>query len=306
MDELARRAHDLFCDFGRATGAATTPADHLRLWEDWVAEHLGDLPPVVRSVDVSGGVDAEWIVPEGLGDAAPVIVFLHGGGFSSGSSRSHLPIMAPLAVACRARVLGVNYRLSPQYRFPAPIDDATLVYRSLLGRGIAPKRIAFAGDSAGGGLVFSTLLHARHLGLPMPGAAIGIGPWVDLAVTGATMVTNAATDPIVRHDQIRAGAAYYLDGVSPYAPLASPIYADLAGLPPMLLQVSRAECFLDDARRLAGRARHCGVAVRLSEWDGMVHGWHQFAAFLPEARAAIAEIAAFLDDLGGWKDPAHG
>jgi acetyl esterase/lipase len=203
-------------------------------------------------------------------------------------------------------VLGVNYRLSPEYRFPAQIDDSTAVYRALLERGISPAQIAFAGDSAGGGLIFSTLINARHLGLPMPAAAIGIGAWVDLAVTGASMIANAGTDPIVKGDQIRRGAAYYLNGVSPYAPLASPIYADLAGLPPMLLQVSKAECFLDDSHRLAGRAQQAGVSVTLSEWDGMVHGWHQFAAFLPEADQAIAEIADFLNNLAGWKDASHG
>jgi acetyl esterase/lipase len=158
--------------------------------------------------------------------------------------------------------------------------------------------IIVAGDSAGGNLVIAGMLALREKGAALPAGAVCIGPWVDLAVDGGSMITNAATDPIVIRAGMKAAGLRYLGDASPYLPLASPIYADLTGLPPLLIQVGSGEALLDDARRLAGRARACGVIVQLSEWHDMVHGWHMFEAWLGEAKAALQEIAGFTRSLG--------
>ncbi|MET0378401.1 MAG: alpha/beta hydrolase [Spongiibacteraceae bacterium] len=299
MSDTKTHSYNLMLDFSRATGQAATPAEHRTLWDSWSLANL-TYPPVVRVADDICGVACEWISTPDLAESRPAIIFLHGGGFSSGSSTSHLPMIAHVAAATDCRVLAVNYRLSPEHRFPAQIEDAVAVYRGLLQRGTANTQLAMMGDSAGGGLVFSTLLQARNIGLPMPAAAVGIGPWVDLALTGATMVANAASDPLVIREQMRAGAEFFLDGVNPYLPLASPIYADLSGLPPTLIQVSSSEALLDDAVRLVGRAQQCGVLAQLKVWPDLVHGWHQCSAFLPEGQLALDEIRDFLNALNSW------
>jgi len=300
MDDPIERAFGAFKEFGEAMAGATTPAERRARWEAW-ANARGGYPAVDRKAAEVGGVDVEWVKAAGVTDGDPVVIFLHGGGFSSGSTVTHMSTIANLSDAARCRVLGVNYRLFPEHPFPTQIEDAVDVYRTLIRSGSDPRRVALAGDSAGGGLAVAALLLAKTLALPMPAATVCIGPWVDLAVTGASMTLNADTDPVVKGEGMRAGALRFLDGVSPYHPLASPIYGDLSGLPPMLIQVGSGESLLDDARRLAGRARQCGVKAELKEWPGMVHGWHQFADFLPQAREALSEIREFLDALPGWR-----
>ena len=224
-----------------------------------------------------------------------------GGGYMAGSVTTHIPMIAHIAAGTRTRALGVNYRLAPEHSFPAAIEDVVAVYHDLLRNGYDPSRIAFVGDSAGGGLVVSALLLAKTFGMTMPAAAVMSGPWVDLAVTGASMVRNAAVDPLVSNATMIGSAAAYLGGTSPYHPLASPIYADLSELPPVLIHVGTTEALLDDALRLEGRANACGVSVNLRQWEEMPHGWHQFAGFLPEAREAIADIDGFLGAIPGWR-----
>jgi acetyl esterase/lipase len=295
-----QRMVETFQQYSAVMSGAGSLLEARTLGEDW-ARAQPDLPPVRRAPEDIAGVSVAWVTPEHGSDKDPVIIFLHGGGFAVGSVTTHLHMIAHLGTATRTRMLGVNYRLFPEHPFPAAQEDVVAVYRALLKRGMDPRRIAFAGDSAGGGLAVSSLLLGKAVGLPMPAAAALIGPWVDLAVTGASMVTNAETDPLVKRDGMSMTSLGFLGGVSPYHPLASPIYGDLSGLPPLLIQVGSGEALLDDARRLAGRANACGVAATLREWPDMLHGWHQFASFLPEARAALEEIHQFLEERPGWR-----
>jgi monoterpene epsilon-lactone hydrolase len=241
----------------------------------------------------AGGVSAEWIcAPASRGDCA--MLYLHGGCYGSGSIETHRDLMTRLAIAASMRVLGLNYRLAPEHPFPSAVEDAAAAYRCLLDTGIEPARIAIAGDSAGGGLALATTIASRDTGLPLPGAIVCLSPWIDLALTGASMVTKAGDDPIVSREMLRGWAKLYLGDNGARTPLASPLYADLHGLPPLLIQVGSAEVLLDDATRLAERASNPGVETTLELWPEMIHVWHTFAAILPEGRQAIARIGEFV------------
>ena len=241
----------------------------------------------------AGGVSAEWSVAAGV-DETKVVLYVHGGGYVMGSAGSHRDVTGRLSKAAGARVLSLNYRLAPEHPFPAPVDDAVAAYRWLLAQGISPGNIAVAGDSAGGGLAIATLLALRDAGEPLPAAGIGISPWVDMEGTGESMTTRAAVDPVVQKEGLLGMAKLYLGDADPKNPLAAPLHADLAGLPPLLLQVGDAETLLDDSTRLAEKARAAGVDVTLKVWDEMPHVWHLFAPILPEGRQAIDEIGSFF------------
>jgi epsilon-lactone hydrolase len=244
----------------------------------------------------AGGVKAEWI---SAADAAAdrAILYLHGGGYIMGSIATHRELIARLSKAARARVLALDYRLAPEHPFPAPVEDATAAYRWMLAQGLKPSRIVVSGDSAGGGLTVAALVAFRDAGLPMPAAGIPISPWVDLEAIGDSMKTRAARDPVVRPEMIREIASVYLAGQSPRSPLAAPLYADLRGLPPLLIHVGDAEALLDDSRRLAERAKAAGVDVTLEIWPEMPHVWHLFAHFLPEGQQAIDRAGEFVRKL---------
>ncbi len=239
------------------------------------------------------GLAAEWIAPPGA-SRDRVIHYLHGGGYCIGSLASHRALIARLAAACGARALAVEYRLAPEHPFPAAIEDAAAAYRWLLASGIDPSRIVIAGDSGGGGLAVATLLALRDAGDPLPAAAVCMSPWLDLACQGPSIVINAGADLVVTRAWLETLAAAYLAGADARAPLASPVYADLTGLPPTLLQVGSTEILLDDATRFARRAQAAGVSVTLDIWQGMFHFWQAFAAELPEGRQAIDRIGAFV------------
>ena len=241
----------------------------------------------------AGGVTAEWVTAEIASDSR-VVLYLHGGGYIIGSPRTHRPLMAELSQASKGRVLGLDYRLAPEHPFPAPVEDSVAAYRWLLSEGYDPARIAVAGDSAGGGLTVAMMVQARYLGLPVPGAAVCISPWVDMEGLGESMETRAAADPMVGKENLMVSAKTYLGGSDPRAPLAAPLYADLRGLPPMLIQVGDAEVLLDDSTRLAGIAREAGVEVEMDVWDDMIHVWHLFAPILPEGKQAISQAGEFI------------
>lgn len=239
------------------------------------------------------GVPVEWVVAPGASEDR-VILYLHGGGYAIGSLTTHRELVSRLSRAAGARALSVGYRLAPEHPHPAALEDSMAAYRWLLAGGTDPARIAIGGDSAGGGLAIATLAALRDAGEPLPGAAVCLSPWVDLEGTGESMTANAEIDPVVEPERIEMMAKLYLGDLPPRTPLASPLYADLSGLPPMLIQVGTAEVLLDDSTRLAERARAQGVDIVLEPWEDMIHVWPFFAAMLPEGRQAIERIGEFI------------
>jgi acetyl esterase/lipase len=250
--------------------------------------------PDIESQPVdAGGVNAEWITaPNARTDR--FVVYLHGGGFVMASVGTHRGLMGRISRNAEARVLGVNYRLAPEYRFPAALEDATVAYRWLIEDGAKASNIVIAGDSAGGGLSLSTLIALRNAAGRLLAAAVCLSPWVDMEATGDSMRTKAAFDPVVQREGLLNNAKLYLGNGNRRAPLVSPLYADLKGLPPLLIQVGGSEVLLDDSIRLAQRARAYGVDASLEVWPEMTHVWQLFAAVLPEAQQAIEHIGAFI------------
>ncbi len=241
----------------------------------------------------AGDVSAEWISVPGVSDDR-VVLYLHGGGYMIGSMRTHRSPLSYLSRASGARVLGLNYRLAPEHPFPAAVQDSVAAYRWLLDEGVSPDRIVIGGDSCGGGLTIATLVALRYIGEPLPAAGISHSGWTDLAHTGDSFVTKAEADPLIDLEMLENMAATYLGDRSRTTPLASPYYADLRGLPPLLLQVGTAEVLLDDSIRFADRAKEAGVDVTLELWDDMPHVWQAFASFLPEAREALEHCGEFV------------
>ena len=241
----------------------------------------------------AGGVPAEWIAAPGA-IADRVILYLHGGGYVLGSINTHRAMIARIARASNARALAIDYRLAPEHPFPAAVEDATAAYKWLLAQGYKPAKIVIAGDSAGGGLALATLIALRDAKQPMPAGCVPISPWTDLEGTGDSIRTKAAKDPMVQQDNLAGSAKQYIGGADPKNPLLSPLHADYRGLPPMLIHVGEAEILLDDATRVAERAKRAGVDVQLEVWDDMIHVWHVFAKILPEGQQAIDKIGKFV------------
>lgn len=263
------------------------------------------LPPTeaatIAAVDANG-VPGEWITVAGS-DPNRRLLYVHGGGYVIGSAATHRRLCEDIAAASGCSILNLDYRLAPEHPFPAAVDDAVAGLQFMQENGPdgpgAAESTFVAGDSAGGGLTLATLLAARERGAAMPNAAIGISAWTDMAVTGESISTRAEADPLITDKAIikQMAAAYVGDGDAE-DPLASPVYADYAGLPPLLLQVGDAEVLLDDTRRAAERARAAGVDVKEEVWDEMFHVWHAFAPMLPEGREAIARIGEFIRQHG--------
>jgi epsilon-lactone hydrolase len=257
---------------------------------DEVSEVVAPEGSSVEEVDADG-VRAYWVIPDGeVGPAT--IVYFHGGGYIWLTAAAVLPVMAALAQSANARVLGVDYRRAPEHRFPAPVTDAVTAYRWLLRQGMSSSSIVFAGDSAGGGLVIAAMVALRDTGTELPAAGAPVSPWTDLAITGTS--TRIADDPIVSRSLLEFMADVYLGGAAPDEPTASPLYANLVGLPPLLVQVGTREALLDDARRFVDKARGAGVDVTLVEHQGVVHMWIVFDPTIPESQAAYRGIADFV------------
>jgi len=246
----------------------------------------------VQSVDANG-VRAEWTSTPAA-DRSSAILYLHGGGYVIGSLDSHRHLAAEAGRASGTRTLAVDYRLAPEHPFPAPVEDTVAAYRFLLASDIQPKHIALAGDSAGGGLVVGALLAIREAGLPLPGCGWCISPWVDMQALGASFIDRAATDPTVQKPTIEMMAQWYLGGADPRHPHVAPIYGDLRGLPPLLIQVGAVETLLDDAISLARKAGIADVPVELQIWPEMIHVWHLFFPLLTAGRRAIAAGGNFV------------
>jgi acetyl esterase/lipase len=252
------------------------------------------LPKDVRSESVHAStVPAEWVsTPESKDER--VIYHLHGGGYALGSPSTERALVSLLCRAAAARALVIDYRLAPENSFPAAVEDSTAAYRWLLSKGADPARTVIAGASAGGGLTVATLVALRDEGQPLPAAAVCLSPWVDMEALGESMVTKAKADPTVTREGLLKMAKAYLGDADPRTPLAAPLYANLRGLPPLLIQVGGAEALLDDAVRLAERAKAAGVDVILEPWDDMIHVWQAFAYMLPEGQQAIDRIGEFI------------
>jgi acetyl esterase/lipase len=225
------------------------------------------------------------------------VLFLHGGGYVTGSPALYRHFTWRIATAARARVLAIDYRLAPEHPFPAALDDVLAAYRWLLAGMADPQRTAVMGDSAGGGLALALLLRLRDHGLELPAAAVALSPWTDLALTGASFSLNTKSDPMMNAAYVRLFAKCYLADADPRDPYASPLYGNPAGLPPTLIHVGSDEILHDDAVRMAEILRTAGCRVRIEVWQRMPHAWHLFAPVLPEARKAIAHIGDFANEI---------
>jgi acetyl esterase/lipase len=270
-----------------------TSVDQFRVWYESFASQFPVDEDIVCERVGAGGVPAEWIyAPEAADDR--VLMYLHGGGYIVGSMRTHRDPLSRLSRASGARVLGLDYRLAPENPFPAAVEDSVSAYRWLLSQGVEPNKIVIGGDSAGGGLTVATLVALRYYSVPLPAAGISHSGWTDLANSGQSMVTKAEEDPLVDKEMLENMATAYMGDRDRTAPLASPYYADLRGLPPLLVQVGSAEVLLDDSIAFAESAKAAGVDVTLEVWDDMPHIWQVFAPFLPEAQQAIENCGEFI------------
>jgi monoterpene epsilon-lactone hydrolase len=238
-----------------------------------------------------GGVPGVLFEPAGA-DASRILLYFHGGGYMFGTARNTGHVTARLARSAGAKAFSVDYRLSWQAPFPAAVEDAVAAYRGLLAAGHAPENVAFTGDSAGGGLVLCALLALREAGDPLPAAGFASSAFTDLTVSGRSAAE--IDDPIVTRAGLLMLANGYLEGADARTPLASPLYADLSGLPPLLLQVGSRELLLDDTTRLARAAKDAGVDVTLDVLDGVIHIWQYFGPDLPETRYSEQEAGEFL------------
>jgi monoterpene epsilon-lactone hydrolase len=246
----------------------------------------------------SGKTRGEWIVPPAIRPG--VILYLHGGGFVSCSPATHRPITAALARKAQRRVFSVDYRLAPEHPFPAALDDVLAAYEWLLETGVPSSAVALAGDSAGGNLAVSLVLRLRDTGRPQPACVVVFSPFTDLAARGRTVLTNDGRDPMFRSENLPAFASAYLEAVRPDDPAASPAYAVLSDLPPMLVHVGSTELLLDDARRMHSSICSLGGSSRLHVYDDVAHCWQMFAWIVPEATESLREAAAFIEQyLGG-------
>jgi acetyl esterase/lipase len=272
---------------------ATAPMAQVRLRLKRV-ERFVPHPP--RGTQTSGvdadGVAAVRIVTRHSREDRCVLYF-HGGGYTIGTAKLYRDLTWRVAAAARATVLFCDYRLAPEHPFPAALEDAVTTYR-WLAKQIDPRRIGFMGDSAGGGLVLATLHKLRDDGDPLPAAAVALSPWTDLALTGASLNTNAAADPMLNVAILPGLANYYLAGADPMHPYVSPLYGDATGLPPILIHVGSDEILHDDAVRMADKLRAAGREIEIEVWPRMPHAWHLFARLVPEARDAIAKVGSFL------------
>lgn len=261
-------------------------------------DEIGTVWPVARDVKLEAtdldGVPGEWSLIPG-GDTSRVLLFFHGGGYCSGSILSHRRMVTEAGRAAGIRTLAVGYRLAPEHPFPAAFDDALTAWRCLRKRGIVARQIAVGGDSAGGGLTLALLDRLRGAKEDLPGCAWLVSPWTDLTMSGATLVTKDADDPLIHKPYLEELAAAYVPaGMDRKDPRLSPLYATLNGLPPLLIQVGSAETLLDDAVRLAAAAGAADVSVTLETWPHMIHAWPLWNGGLDAGWRALRSAGAFI------------
>ena len=289
LDPIVQTVVDTFNSWGSETPIATIRKE----WDEIFSDVVPSVGATSEAVDI-GGIPGEWIsAPEAQRDRA--VLYLHGGGYIIGSINSHRDVCERLSRSAKARVLAINYRLGPEHPFPAGIDDAVAAYRWLLKQpGLSAKRIAIAGDSAGGGLATSTLLALKQAGDPMPGCATLMSPWVDLELSGDSMDSKGEDDPMVKKAMLAAMTAAYVPTGDLRNPLISPLTTDLMGLPPLMIHVGMREVLLDDSVRLAERAKAAGVEVEFKSWEGQVHVFQIFASGVKDGDTSLQELGAFI------------
>jgi len=292
--EAMQEAIDALRDRQKASASQAPPTLEQRRAAFTPGDRLHPLPDDVQVTEVTaGGVSAHWLTALGA-EADQVLLFLHGGGFEFGSVRSDGELAARLGRASGMRVLFLEYRLAPEHPFPAAIDDVLAAWRWLrAGQGLSAASMAVAGDSAGGGLAVALLVALRDAGQALPAAAVLMSPTVDLTSSGASMTERADQDPISTPAMLRQFAADYLAGADPKTPLASPLFADLAGLPPLLIQVGTADLLLSDSERLATAAAQAGADVTLQIGEGLPHVYPLMLG-TPEAAQATEQTGKFL------------
>lgn len=239
-----------------------------------------------------GGIPVVTVETPGDGSSA-VVLYFHGGAYALGSAGDSVGLAADVARRVGVRAVSVDYRLAPEHPFPVAVDDAVAAYRALLADGTPSSEVAFVGESAGGGLVVATLVALKEAGLPQPSSAVVFSPWADLTLSGDSLTGKADVDPSLTAKGLQIRARDYLGETDPATPLASPVFADLTGLAPLLIQVGSHEILLDDAVRLAARAAEHDVAVELQVWPQVPHVFQGFAALLDDADAALTSAAAF-------------
>lgn len=245
---------------------------------------------------IDGRIPAEWVrAPASRPDR--LVLYFHGGGFSMGSAKNYRDLASRLAQAAQATVLTIDYRLAPEHPYPAGLDDCVNAYQWLLRNGWHSRQMVVAGDSAGAGLVLSTLLRLRAQSTPLPSACVCISPFADMTLSGDSVTTRAALDPIVRRASAIGSVQRYIRDGSPTDPLVSPVFATFEEFPPMLILVGSHESLLDDSVRVAAAAEAAGVEVELEVWDEMFHIWPYFAGMLPEGQRAIERMGSFIDQV---------
>ncbi|QRK09643.1 alpha/beta hydrolase [Archangium violaceum] len=270
-------------------------------WDEARSTYLGTLaqlfpaPEGVSFAEVDmGGVPGTLVTPEKVEDGR-VLFYIHGGGYASGGPKGYHGLAGRYAQLLRARVYIPDYRLAPEHRFPVPIDDTFVAYRSLLEQGHSPRSIAISGDSAGGAMVVTIMRRARDAGVPLPVAGVAISPWANLTHSGASAKERDGLDPLCSLHFLTLLARNFLGDTLPTAPDASPVFADVRGLSPILVQIGENEVMLSDAIRLAAHLGENRVRVSLEVWPGMFHVWHLFGNLMPEADQALRNAAAFLE-----------
>ena len=253
----------------------------------------GKLPECNYQSITIGDLPAEWITPK-RSKADKVLLFLHGGGYATGSLKTHRALASQIAIHARIKALSIDYKLAPEHKFPTQIEQAVTAYEFLLEQGYLPENIAIGGESAGGGLTGGTLLYLKDHNIPLPACAIFMSPWFDLTGSGRSLITNKHKDPMVPYKGIPLWARNYAGDAELTNPYASPLFGDLKGLCPIYIQVGECEILLSDSTRYAEKAKTAGVDVTMEVWPNMFHAWQGFWMIIPEGKAAIEKLGTFL------------
>jgi acetyl esterase/lipase len=277
-----------------AIPATEAPPAERRARDERTAARFPTVAGVATESVTCDGVAAVWYRPA---NARPgqALLYIHGGAFIWSSAEGHCGVISRVAAGCGVDALALDYGLAPEHPFPGPVDEAVRLYRWMLDAGYAPEAVAIVGDSAGGGLVLSTMLALRAAGVPPPACGVLTSAYADLTNSGES-IDWVTRDPCVTREGLQACSEAYLQGHDPSDPLASPVFADFRGFPPLLVQVGSRERLLSDSLRVAARADADGVAVKLEVYDGCVHLWHWWAPDAPETAAAVESIAHFVHE----------